>query len=275
MDKIIKNKYDKLLQILHDLKSCLVAYSGGVDSTFLLIASHEVLGDKTSGILIDTPFLPKSEKSFALKTANQLKLPFIVQEVNLLQYTSILRNQPNRCYFCKKVLFETIQGIANQKNYQFIAEGSNKDDLSDFRPGRKVLQKMGIKSPLVDVGLTKEEIRQILKGKNIPTWNKPSYSCLATRIPFGKTISSEHLSRIEKAELYLSELGFEQLRVRDHFPLARIEIPLSNNDLIRIHDNRHQINEKLKTLGYQWVTLDLEGYRSGSMNEGLKPEELK
>ena len=274
MDNIIKIKYDKLLQILHDLKSCLVAYSGGVDSTFLLFASHEVLEDKTSGILIDTPFLPKSEKSFALKTANQLKLPLIVQEVNLLQYTSIIRNQPNRCYYCKKLLFETIQEVAIQKNFQFIIEGSNTNDLNDFRPGRKAIQEMNILSPLLEAGFTKEEIRQILKEKNIPTWNKPSFSCLATRIPYGTDITSEHLSRIEKAELYLSELGFEQLRVRDHYPIARIEVPLTDNDLTRIHDYRLQIVERLKSLGYQWVTLDLEEYRSGNMNKELKPEEL-
>lgn len=271
----IKTKYDKLLQILYDLKSCLVSYSGGVDSTFLLFASYEVLGDRTSGVLIDTPFLPKSEKSIALKTASQLKLPLIVQEVNLLQHPSIAQNSPNRCYFCKKVLFETIQGITNQKNYQFIIEGSNIDDLSDFRPGRKAIQEMRVKSPLVDAGFTKEEIRQISKEKNIPTWNKPSYSCLATRIPFGIPLSSEYLNRIEKAECFINELGFEQLRVRDHYPVARIEIPLSINDLTRILDYRHQIVEKLKSLGYQWVTLDLAGYRSGNMNEELKSEALK
>lgn len=271
----IKTKYDKLLQILYDLKSCLVSYSGGVDSTFLLFASYEVLGDRTSGVLIDTPFLPKSEKSFALKTVRQLKLPLIVQEANLLQHSSIIQNSPNRCYFCKKVLFETIQGITNQKNYQFIIEGSNIDDLSDFRPGRKAIQEMRVKSPLVDAGFTKEEIRQISKEKNIPTWNKPSYSCLATRIPFGIPLSSEYLNRIEKAECFINELGFEQLRVRDHYPVARIEIPLSINDLTRILDYRHQIVEKLKSLGYQWVTLDLTGYRSGKMNEELKSEELK
>ncbi|HHT09904.1 MAG TPA: ATP-dependent sacrificial sulfur transferase LarE [Atribacter sp.] len=274
MDNIIKIKYDKLLQILQDLKNCLVAYSGGVDSTFLLFTSHEVLGDKTSGILIDTPFLPKREKSFALKTASQLNLPLIVQEVNLLQYSSIIRNQPNRCYFCKKILFETIEAVAIQKNFQFIIEGSNTDDLNDFRPGRKAIQEMNILSPLLETGFTKEEIRQISKEKNLPTWNKPSFSCLATRIPYGTDITSEHLSRIEKAELYLSELGFEQLRVRDHYPIARIEVPLMDNDLTRIHDYRHQIVERLKSFGYHWVTLDLEEYRSGNMNKELNPEEL-
>lgn len=275
MDKIIKFKYDKLLQILNELKNCLVAYSGGVDSTLLLYASHEALGNKTSGILIDTPFLPKKEKLFALKTADQLNLSLIVHEVNLLQYLSIVRNRPNRCYFCKKILFEAIEKVAAQKNYQFITEGSNIDDLSDFRPGKKALKEMGIKSPLLEVGFTKEEIRQISKEKNLPTWDKPSFSCLATRIPYDTNISSELLNRIEKAELFLGELGFEQLRVRDHYPVARIEIPLSNNDLGRIHDYRLQIVERLKSLGYQWITLDLEGYRSGSMNKGLKPEGLK
>ncbi|HCU22737.1 MAG TPA: ATP-dependent sacrificial sulfur transferase LarE [Candidatus Atribacteria bacterium] len=275
MDNIIKTKFDKLLQILHDLKNCLVAYSGGIDSTFLLFASHEVLGDKTSGILIDTLFLPKSEKCLALKTASQLNLPLIVQEINLLQYSSIIRNQPNRCYFCKKILFETIQEVANQKNFQFITEGSNTDDLNDFRPGIKAIQEMGIKSPLVDAGFTKEEIRQLSKEKNLPTWNKPSFSCLATRIPFGTTISSEHLDRIEKAELFLNQLGFDQFRVRDHYPIARIEILLSNKNFARIRDYRHQIVERLKSLGYQRVTLDLEGYRSGSMNEEPKIRELK
>ena len=262
MDNIIKTKYDNLLQILNDLENCLVAYSGGVDSAFLLFASYEVLGDKTSGILIDTPFLPKSEKSCALKTASQLNLPLIVQEINLLQYSSIIRNQPNRCYFCKKILFETIQEVANQKNFQLIIEGSNTDDLNDFRPGIKAIQEMGIKSPLVDAGFTKEEIRQISKEKNLPTWDKSSFSCLATRIPYGTDITSEHLSRIEKAELFLNQLGFSQFRVRDHYPIARI------------CDYRRQIVERLKSLGYQWVTLDLEGYRSGSMNEEPKIREL-
>jgi uncharacterized protein len=274
MNKELKKKYNKLLQILNSLKSCLVAYSGGVDSTFLLFASYEALRDKTCGILIDTPFLSKREKDFALRNANQLNLPLIIEEVDLLQNLAIIQNEPNRCYFCKKLLFETIQVIAHQKRYQSIVEGSNIDDLSDFRPGKKAIQEMGIKSPLLEAGFTKEEIRLISKEKNLPTWNQLSFSCLATRIPFGSVISSEHLQRIEKAESFLLEFGFSQLRVRDHFPVARIEIPLQNNDLTRIHNYHQQIIKGLKSLGYRWVTLDLEGYRSGSMNEELNLEEL-
>ena len=250
MNKELKKKYNKLLQILNSLKSCLVAYSGGVDSTFLLFASYEALRDKTCGILIDTPFLSKREKDFALRNANQLNLPLIIEEVDLLQNLAIIQNEPNRCYFCKKLLFETIQVIAHQKRYQSIVEGSNIDDLSDFRPGKKAIQEMGIKSPLLEAGFTKEEIRLISKEKNLPTWNQLSFSCLATRIPFGSVISSEHLQRIEKAESFLLEFGFSQLRVRDHFPVARIEIPLQNNDLTRIHNYHQQIIKGLKSLGY-------------------------
>jgi len=263
----LTEKYERLLQILTSQKHCLIAYSGGVDSTFLLFATREALGKNACGVLIDSPFLSKREKQSALSTAHFFNLPLIIEVVDPFQHHSIIENGPERCYFCKKFLFETIRALTEPKGFPVIADGSNVDDLSLFRPGRKALQELGIISPLVSAGFTKEEIRQVSRERNLPTWNQPSFSCLATRIPHGIPISIERLDRIEKAESILFQMGFQQLRVRDHFPIARVEIPIQDLTRVLVNGYRHQVIEGLKSCGYRWVTLDLEGYHSGNMNE--------
>jgi len=262
----LPQKYARLLKILTDLGSCLVAYSGGVDSTLLLFTAREALGKDATGILIDSPLLSKREKASALDIANELKVPLLIVHVDPFQNEHFIENGRERCYFCKKFLFKTIRTIAKENGFTAVCEGSNVDDLSDFRPGRKALQEMGIISPLVDAGFTKEAIRQISREKNLPNWNQPSLSCLATRIPYGTPVTIDRLQRIEKAEDLLHQMGFQQLRVRDHDTIARIEVPLTDMTWILTDTHRQKITNALKSCGYQFITLDLEGFRSGSMN---------
>ena len=248
----------------------LVAYSGGVDSTLLLKVAQDSLGsENTLAATASSPLYPEREVTGSKKIAESLGVRHVLIESNELEIDGFSRNPPNRCYFCKRELFKKLLALAKKEEISFVVEGSTADDEKDHRPGRLAVQELGIKSPLKEVGLTKVEIRELSRALRLPTWDKPSFACLASRFPYGEEITLEALKRVGEAEDFLFSLGFKQVRVRHYGPLARIE--LLKEEMGRLIDSplRDAVVSRLKKMGYQYVTLDLQGFRSGSMNEVL------
>ncbi len=249
------------------MENALVAYSGGVDSTLLLKVAQDVLGDKAAGLIVISPTLPARELKEARDIALTQGFKLIEknsQEMELPDFTS---NSERRCYFCKDHLFKLLDKYAEQHGFQVILDGSNADDLSDYRPGLQAALEQSVRSPLQEAGFTKIEIRQLAKELNLPNWDKPSSPCLSSRIPYGTEITLTLLQQVEKAEDFLSVLGFNEFRVRHHGDIARIEIPAQ--DFNKLIEHRLEINQNFKDLGYIYITLDINGFRSGSLNEGL------
>ena len=271
----VDQKLAQLKALLKKLGSVVVAFSGGVDSTFILKVAQEVLRDKVLAVTIDSNSFAKKE----LREANVFcEQQGIVQEVckfNELDVEGFCQNPPNRCYICKKALFENLLEIAKEHKIAFVVEGSNIDDEGDYRPGMQAVKELGICSPLREVGLTKQEIRQLSRNYGLAVWNKPSSACLSSRFAYGEQITSEKLKMVEQAEQFLQDLGFTQVRVRVHGSLARIEVLLEEIPQLMLQDNRKRIAEKLKEYGFSYVTMDLCGYRIGSMNESLTVDEKK
>ncbi|HEX3043785.1 MAG TPA: ATP-dependent sacrificial sulfur transferase LarE [Bacillota bacterium] len=259
------DKLEALQNLIQTFPSALVAYSGGVDSTFLAVVVHRVLGERMLAVTAFSPTYPETQLSEAKDLAAQFGFPLQVITTHEFDDPEFINNPPERCYFCKLALFRELQGIADEKGLGVLLDGANQDDLADYRPGHRAAQEMKVRSPLREVGLTKAEIRELSKKLGLPTWQKPAYACLASRIPYGQPITTEALARIDQAESFLASLGFQEIRVRDHFPVARLEI--SKNDLEGAWKLRKQIAEKLHEFGFPYVTIDLDGFRSGSMNE--------
>ena len=271
----VDQKLAQLKALLKKLGSVVVAFSGGVDSTFLLKVAQEVLRDKVLAVTIDSNSFAKKELLEANVFCEQQGIVQEVCKFNELDVEGFCQNPPNRCYICKKALFENLLEIAKEHKIAFVVEGSNIDDEGDYRPGMQAVKELGICSPLREVGLTKQEIRQLSRNYGLAVWNKPSSACLSSRFAYGEQITREKLKMVEQAEQFLQDLGFTQVRVRVHGSLARIEVLLEEIPQLMLQDNRKRIAEKLKEYGFSYVTMDLYGYRIGSMNESLTVDEKK
>ncbi|MCG0274914.1 MAG: ATP-dependent sacrificial sulfur transferase LarE [Thermosediminibacteraceae bacterium] len=267
-------KLEKLNNRIKELKRVIVAFSGGVDSTFLLKVCLDVLGkENVLAVTARSSTYPTREFEEAKKLAESLGANHEIIISEELEVPGFSDNPPERCYYCKKELFGKLLKMARERGFNYVLDGSNADDTGDFRPGMKAKDELGVLSPLKEAGLTKAEIRALSRKMGLPTWNKPSFACLASRFPYGEKITKEKLNRVEKAEDLLNSLGFVQYRVRSHGDLARIEV--SPGEIERFFDKalREKVVAGLKELGFLYVSLDLAGYRTGSMNEGLREEE--
>ncbi|MDI6822735.1 MAG: ATP-dependent sacrificial sulfur transferase LarE [Actinomycetota bacterium] len=273
-DKIFKSKCDRLQKIIREMGSVAVAFSGGVDSTFLLRICEHTLGENVVAITASSEIIPPKEVEEAKKLAMGLDVEHIVITLNALENKDFVANSEERCYFCKHDLYLRFNDIALQKGILHLIDGTNYDDFDDFRPGQRAAQELGVRSPLAEARLTKEDIRFLSKYLSLPTWNKSPMACLATRIPYGQRITPERINLIHTAESVIHELGINQVRVRLHDErTARIEV--AKTDIQLLFELRSWILDRFKRLGFDYITVDLEGYRQGSMNLPLPTEEKK
>jgi len=262
-----------LRQIITTLDSAAVAYSGGVDSTLLLAVCREVLGrDRLLALTARSELVPAVELEQATALAHDLDVRHLIVTFRVLDEPDIASNPPDRCYHCKQVIFGRLQQIAQAEGLAVLLHGANRDDVGDYRPGMRAAEELGVRAPLLEAGFAKADVRALSRQLGLPTWNHPVLACLASRIPYGTALTGEALARVDAAESWLrAHLGLSQVRVRDHFPVARIEVLA--DDVARLVEPgvREEIAGRLRDLGYLYVTLDLEGFHSGSMNKALPP----
>ena len=263
-------KLENLKENLRNIKSAIIAFSGGVDSTFLLKVAHDILEDKIISVTAASSTYPKRELEEAKKYAKSIGVRHIIIQSEELDIKGYKENPVGRCYYCKKELFSKLKKIAEENNVAYILDGANLDDTKDFRPGMKAAEELGILSPLKEAELTKEDIRNLSKKMGLPTWNKPSFACLSSRFPYGNEINSQKLKMVEDAEQFLLDLGFKQVRVRHHNEIARIEVDPEERYKFFNVNLMDKIGKKLKEIGFTYVTLDMLGYKTGSMNAVLK-----
>ena len=264
---MMHHKLEQLKDIIKGCGSLAVAFSGGVDSTFLLYVAHEVLGDKAVAVTSVTTVFPRREKDEASSFCKEHGIRQIEVTFDELEVPGFADNPPDRCYLCKKALFTNMMNVCRREGIDHIAEGSNTDDNGDYRPGLKAIAELGVLSPLREAGLTKSEIRELSREFGLPTWDKPSYACLASRFPYHSKITADKLYMVEKAEDYLIGIGLRQVRVRVHDKAARIEVPVESFDVVM--SRREEVLSVLTGFGFLYVSLDLGGYKTGSLNRGL------
>lgn len=268
----LDEKLAKLRDILSQMKGAIVALSGGVDSTFLAKVAYETLGDKAVAVTVGSQIHAGFEEREAAEVARAIGIRHMLIRADALGVPGLAENPPERCYICKKAIFKMLLDIAAKEGHGIVAEGTNASDEGDFRPGVRALSELRVRSPLREAGLAKQDIRDLSRRMGLPTWNKPSYACLASRIPYGERITPEKLRSIEKAEDLLRARGYRVFRVRHHGSVARIELSAEEMKRFLAEENLAEISREIKALGFAYVALDLEGYRTGSLNETLRSE---
>ena len=262
-------KYARLRSIVRELGSVLVAWSAGVDSTLLLKVCHDELGDRAVAVTAVSESLPARELAAAQQLAAELGVRHLLVETSELANEDYASNPANRCYYCKEELYTTIWPLAEQEGLAHVANGANLDDVGDFRPGMQAARELGVRAPLLEAELGKPEIRALSYELGLPTWDKPALACLSSRIPYGSRVTKEKLEQIDRAEMVLLRHGFRQMRVRHHDEVARIEVPPADMPRFFSDGIHEKVVAALREIGFRYVTLDLQGYRSGSLNEGL------
>lgn len=264
-----ESKLKKLGSILIEMKKVAIAFSGGVDSTLLLKVANDVLKENVLSITVKSEFFPEREYHEAMEFIQKYNIRHKIIDVNIVNVDEISNNLPDRCYKCKKKIFQEIIIASLAENITFVADGSNVDDLDDYRPGMKALNELKIISPLKDAGLSKEEIRILSHQMGLKTWDKPAFACLASRFPYGMNITKEKLLMVDRAEQFLLDTGFKQIRVRHHGDIARIEVGTEERKMFYKDEVMDMVYEKFKNIGFRYTAMDLKGYRTGSLNENI------
>ena len=266
----LEEKYASLRELLCELQSVVIGFSGGADSALLAKVAYDVLGDQAVAVIALSESYPKRERDEALALAAEIGVAVLTVDARELEDENYASNPINRCYYCKAELFTHLSQVAQERGIRWIAYGANHDDLGDYRPGQEAAREFGARAPLLEVGLTKAEIRHLSKALGLATWDKPALACLSSRFPYGTRITAELLARLDDAEDYLRhDLGFQQVRVRHHDTIARLEVDAAEMNRLLDPELRQQISDRLKALGYTYVAVELSGYKSGSLNAAL------
>jgi uncharacterized protein len=269
MINLLQQKFDNLEKKIYSYGSAAIAFSGGVDSAFLAAVLHRVLPGKSLAVTIDSEAYPPENLAECISLASMIGIELIVIKKNVCELEEFAENLPERCYYCKKALFSSIYDELKTRGISILLDGSNADDLGDYRPGMRAIKELDVKSPLLELGFTKKDIRALSKEIGLPTWNRQSFACLASRFPYGTRITPDLLEKVWRAEAVLKEIGFKNYRVRNHGDIARIELDLEGIKTLMEETTRKKVAESLKQLGFKYITLDIEGYRTGSMNETI------
>jgi len=266
---MVERKEARLREILAEIGSCVIAFSGGVDSAYLAVVAHQVLGERCLAVTAESPSYPTYQRNIALEVVRHFGLRHEIISSQEMEDENYVANPTNRCYFCKHELYRKLQGIAQSRGFHYVLDGNNLDDTGDYRPGRKAGRECEVRSPLIEAGLQKEEIRELSRRLNLSTWDQPASACLSSRIPYGSAVTVEKLRMIDQGEEFLRAMGFRQCRVRHHGDVARIEIAPGEFPRALTSDAFEQMSRAFKKIGFRFVAIDLDGYRTGALNEVL------